>query len=249
LIGTLAVIGVVYGALCALAQDDIKKLVAYSSVSHLGVCMVGLFALNATGLAGGLLQMLNHGLSTGALFLVVGMLYERYHTRKMADYGGMGARLHLLACFMVFFCLTSVGLPGLNGFIGEILVLMGIYDSEWTLHQWPVLTFVTASGMVLGAWYLLTMLLRVFFGPTKEPAHHETVSDLNVRELSALVPIAVVCLAIGIYPQPILDSARHDIDVVANLVGRAKQRAAPRIAERHFGESLAQQASTKDFDP
>src|SRR5207245_9197598 len=124
LIGSLAVIGIVYGALCALAQDDIKKMVAYSSVSHLGFCMLGMFALNAAGLSGSLLQMINHGLSTGALFLLVGMLYERYHTRMMGDYGGLGARVHLLSCFMVFFCLTSIGLPGLNGFIGEVLVLV-----------------------------------------------------------------------------------------------------------------------------
>src|SRR4029077_18960777 len=128
LIGTLAVIGIIYGALCALAQDDIKKLVAYSSVSHLGFCMLGMFALNAAGLSGSLLQMINHGLSTGALFLLVGMLYERYHTRMMGDYGGLGDRLHLLSLFMVFFCLTSIGLPGLNGFVGEVLVLLGMYE-------------------------------------------------------------------------------------------------------------------------
>src|SRR5262249_27702885 len=113
LLGTLAVVGIIYGALCALTQDDIKKLVAYSSVSHLGFCILGLFALNAAGLSGGLLQMVNHGLSTGALFLLVGMLYERYHTRMIADYGGMGARLGLLSCFMVFFCLPPLGFaPG-----------------------------------------------------------------------------------------------------------------------------------------
>src|SRR5207247_885050 len=124
LIGSLAVIGIVCGAVCARAQDDIKKLVAYSSVSHLGFCMLGMFALNATGLSGGLLQMINHGLSTGALFLLVGMLYERYHTRKIGDYGGMGSRLGLLACVMIFICLTSIGLPGLNGFVGEALVFI-----------------------------------------------------------------------------------------------------------------------------
>src|SRR5262249_44445535 len=132
LVCTLAVIGIIYGALCALAQatpnGDVKKLVAYSSVSHLGFCLLGMFALNEAGLSGSLLQMVNHGLSTGALFLLVGMLYERYHTRKIGDYGGMAARLRLLAVFMVFIVLTSVGLPGLNGFVGEVLVLFGIYD-------------------------------------------------------------------------------------------------------------------------
>jgi NADH-quinone oxidoreductase subunit M len=223
-IGSLAVIGIVYGALCALAQDDIKKLVAYSSVSHLGFCMLGMFALNAAGLSGSLLQMVNHGLSTGALFLLVGMLYDRYHTRMLSDYGGIGARLHLLACFMVFFCLTSIGLPGLNGFVGEVLVLMGMYDLR------PGLVFVGATGIVLGAWYLLTMLMRVFFGPVKEPqvmlepAHQHPIRDLNLRELAALVPIAVFCVMIGVYPRPVLDAAQRDIRLVAHYVERAQER-------------------------
>src|SRR5262245_54491653 len=127
LVSTLAVVGILYGAFCALAQDDIKRLVAYSSVSHLGFCMLGMFALNETGLAGSVLTMINHGLSTGALFLLVGMLYERYHTRKIGDYGGIGARLGLLTFCMVFISLSSIGLPGLNGFVGEALVLMGAY--------------------------------------------------------------------------------------------------------------------------
>src|SRR5207245_8473335 len=121
LVTALAAAGVIYGSLCAYAQNDIKKLVAYSSVAHLGLCMVGMFSLNVPGLSGSLLQMINHGLSTGALFLLVGMLYDRYHTRLLHDYGGMGAKLRLLACFMVFICLTSLGLPGLNGFVGEAL--------------------------------------------------------------------------------------------------------------------------------
>jgi NADH-quinone oxidoreductase subunit M len=229
LIGALAVIGIVYGALCALAQDDIKKLVAYSSVSHLGFCMLGLFALNEAGLSGGLLQMINHGLSTGALFLLVGMLYERYHTRLLGDYGGMAARLKLLACAMVFFCLSSIGLPGLNGFVGEVLILMGIWDAEYAQGLAPVLAVVGATGIVLGAWYLLTMLQLVFFGPLKEPhAHPEGSSrgqarDLTGREWAALVPIAIWCLLLGILPQPFLRVARADLGVVAALVGRAQE--------------------------
>jgi NADH-quinone oxidoreductase subunit M len=224
LIGTMAVIGIVYGAFCALAQDDIKKLVAYSSVSHLGFCMLGMFSLNQAGLAGSLLQMINHGLSTGALFLLVGMLYERYHTRALADYGGMGARLPLLACFMVFFCLSSIGLPGLNGFVGEVLVLMGMFSYESAHGQWPALAVAGSTGIVLGAWYLLTMLRRVFFGPVKEPAHagHEPVADLDRRELAALLPVAVLCVALGVYPQPFLDTARPDLEVVAGLVRQAQ---------------------------
>src|SRR5947209_13526217 len=165
LIGTLAVVGIIYGALCAYAQDDIKKLVAYSSISHLGFCMLGMFALNITGLSGSLLQMINHGLSTGALFLLVGMLYDRYHTRLLDDYGGMGARLKLLACFTVFICLTSLGLPGLNGFVGEALVFRGMFSLQ------PTMAVLGTAGIVLGAWYLLRLLQRIFFGPVKEPSN------------------------------------------------------------------------------
>jgi NADH-quinone oxidoreductase subunit M len=231
LIGSLAVIGIIYGAFCALSQDDIKKLVAYSSVSHLGFCMLGMFALTTAGLTGSLLQMINHGLSTGALFLLVGMLYERYHTRKMADYGGIAARLKLLGFFMVFICLTSVGLPGLNGFVGEVLVLMGAFDLQMSQGQFPLLAAVAVAGIVLGAWYLLTMLRRVFFGPVKEPhlEGHGPVGDLNLRELAALLPIAAACVALGVYPQPVLDASRRDVEVVANIVrpGGQNQGAAP----------------------
>lgn len=229
LIGTLAVIGIVYGALCALAQTDIKRLVAYSSVSHLGFCMLGMFALNRAGISGSLLQMVNHGLSTGALFLLVGMLYERYHTRLMRDYGGMAARLGLLGCFMVFFCLTSVGLPGLNGFVGEMLILMGSFDFQISRQQWPVLAVVGSTGIVLGAWYLFTMLRQVFFGPVKEPAvvgpahAHEPIRDLGGRELAALVPIGLACILLGVYPQPFFDTVRQDIDVVVRAVDTARQ--------------------------
>src|SRR5205085_101553 len=152
----------IYGSFCALAQDDIKKLVAYSSVAHLGYCMLGMFALNEVGLTGSLLQMINHGLSTGALFLLVGMLYERYHTRKMIDYGGMAARVKLLAAFMVFITMSSIGLPGLNGFLGEVLVLLGMYDSRGTAVHAPLLASLGATGVVLGAWYMLTMVGKVF---------------------------------------------------------------------------------------
>jgi NADH-quinone oxidoreductase subunit M len=233
LIGTLAVIGIVYGALCALAQDDIKKLVAYSSVSHLGFCMLGMFALNATGLSGSLLQMINHGLSTGALFLIVGMLYERYHTRMLGDYGGLGSRLHVLTCFMVFFCLTSIGLPGLNGFVGEVLVLFGMYEVR------PWMVFVGATGIVLGAWYLLTMLMRVFFGPLKEPhpagEHGAPVADLNVRELAALIPIAALCVMLGVYPQPVLITAEKEIQLVAGFAAQAQERQVTSLAARRAG--------------
>jgi NADH-quinone oxidoreductase subunit M len=228
LLGSLAVVGILYGAFCALAQDDIKKMVAYSSVSHLGYCMLGLFALNEVGLTGGLLQMINHGLSTGALFLLVGMLYERYHTRRMGDYGGMAARLHLMGVFFVFITMTSIGLPGLNGFVGELLVLMGMYDLQTAKVYGPTLTGFSTLGVVLSAWYMLTMLRRVFFGEVKEPQHagHGAIADLNGRELSALVPIAGLCLLLGVYPKPFLDSVRPEIQVVGRIVETARYRAA-----------------------
>jgi NADH-quinone oxidoreductase subunit M len=226
-LGSLAVVGIIYGAFCAVGQDDIKKLVAYTSVSHLGLCMLGLFALNEVGLTGSLLQMINHGLSTGALFLLVGMLYERYHTRKMADYGGMGARLHLLAVFMVFITMSSIGLPGLNGFLGELLSLAGMYDFRGSQVQGTLLASLGATGVVLGAWYMLTMVRQVFFGPVKEPHHdgHGLIGDLNGRELAALLPIAGLCLALGVYPKPFFDTVRPEIQVVAGIVEAARQRA------------------------
>jgi NADH-quinone oxidoreductase subunit M len=239
LIGALAVVGIIYGSFCALAQDDIKKLVAYSSVAHLGYCMLGMFALNEVGLTGSLLVMINHGLSTGALFLLVGMLYERYHTRLLAHYGGMAARLKLLALFMVFISLSSIGLPGLNGFWGELAVLFGMYQSENGQVNGRLLATLASFGLVLGAWYMLSMLRRVFFGEVKEPTHegHGHVADLNGRELLALAPIAVLCVALGVYPKPFLDSVAPDLQTVSRLADGARQRAA--AASKPASESVA----------
>jgi NADH-quinone oxidoreductase subunit M len=209
LLGTLAVAGIIYGSLCALAQRDIKKLVAYSSVAHLGFCLLGMFALNAAGLSGGVLQMINHGLSTGALFLLVGMVYDRYHTRQLDDLGGLAARLPLLTCFMVFVAMSSIGLPGLNGFVGEVLSLAGMFRRN---HVYAVLG---ATGVVLGAWYMLSMLQQAFFGPLREPAHgSEPIRDITLREMFAVVPICALCLWIGVMPQPLLNLIRPDVDAV-----------------------------------
>jgi NADH-quinone oxidoreductase subunit M len=230
LIGSLAAIGVIYGALCAYAQTDIKKLVAYSSVSHMGFCVLGLFALNVAGLSGAVLQMINHGLSTGGLFLLVGMLYDRYHTRQMADYSGMAARLKLLSAFMVFICLTSVGMPGLNGFVGEMLILAGVYDLRGAPISGYGFAVVLAVGIVLGAWYLFTMLMRVFFGPLQEPdTHGHHVNDLDGRELATILPIMGLCILLGVWPQPVLDTIRGDVGVIAHIADQARQRAAQTI--------------------
>jgi NADH-quinone oxidoreductase subunit M len=209
LLGTLAVAGIIYGSLCALAQRDIKKLVAYSSVAHLGFCLLGMFALNAAGLSGGVLQMINHGLSTGALFLLVGMVYDRYHTRQLDDLGGLAARLPLLACFMVFVAMSSIGLPGLNGFVGEVLSLAGMF------RRYHIYAVLGTTGVVLGAWYMLSMLQQAFFGPLREPAHgSEPIRDITLREMFAVVPICALCLWIGLMPQPLLDLIRPDVDAV-----------------------------------
>jgi NADH-quinone oxidoreductase subunit M len=212
MMGALAVAGIIYGSLCALAQQDVKKLVAYSSVAHLGFCILGLFALNAAGIAGGVMQMINHGLSTGGLFLLVGMIYERYHTRQLADLHGLASRLPLLACAMMFISMASIGLPGLNGFIGEILSIGGMFERH------PLYAVLGAVGLVLGAWYLLSMLQTVFFGPFVDPPHGEpNVGDMNLREALALAPICALCLWIGVKPQPLLDTIKPDVDRIAAL--------------------------------
>ncbi len=215
LIGILSVIGIIYGSFCALAQNDIKKLVAYSSVAHLGFCMLGLFSLNNEGVSGGVLQMINHGLSTGALFCIVGMFYERYHTRQLSELGGLASRLPLLGVAMVFTSFASIGLPGLNGFVGEVLALMGMFKRD------PLLAVIGAAGVVLSAWYLLGVLQKAFFGPLQEPPHHghEPIADLNAREVLALAPLLAMCLWLGIFPQQVLDLIRPDVESLTVLYG------------------------------
>lgn len=214
-IGWLSVIGIIYGSLCALAQRDIKKLVAYSSVAHLGFCMLGMFALNVEGITGSVLQMINHGLSTGALFIIVGMIYERYHTRMMDDLSGLATRLPMIACSMVFISMASIGLPGLNGFIGEFLSLAGMFKSN------PLYAALATTGVVLGAWYLLTAVQRVFFGTLKEPHQHghsdDEITDMNPREFLALAPLVVLCLWIGVRPAGLIEIIEPDIKAVAGL--------------------------------
>ncbi|MFO0964539.1 MAG: NADH-quinone oxidoreductase subunit M [Gemmataceae bacterium] len=230
LITFIAALGIVYGALCAFAQDDMKRMIAYSSVSHLGLCMLGMFALNSAGIGGSLLQMINHGLSTGMLFLMIGMLYDRYHTRKIADYSGMSARLPLIGAFFVFTVLTSVGLPGLNGFVGEALCLFGVF--KWELDAggqhagFPILALMGCAGIILGAWYLFTLTRAILFGPVKEPHHdeHEPTRDLTGREVAIIVPLAVLCLILGVYPQPVLETATPDINRVVDIAERARER-------------------------
>ena len=219
-IATLSVVGIIYGALVALAQADIKKLVAYSSVSHLGFCMLGLFALNTVGISGSVLQMVNHGLSTGALFALVGMLYERYHTREIRSLEGLARKMPRLTFLFVVITLSSIGLPGLNGFVGEFLVLVGIFQVSKSYAA------AAAIGIILGAFYMLWLVQRIFFGPVREPLHDTGfVQDLNPREIAALAPIVAACLWIGVYPNFFLSRMEP-------AIARVASKYTPLMAER-----------------
>jgi NADH-quinone oxidoreductase subunit M len=195
----LAVIGIIYGAWVAMVQLDVKRLVAFSSVSHLGFVMMGMFAFTVLGVEGSILQMINHGLSTGALFLIVGMIYERRHTRLIADFGGISKVMPLFAVFFMVFTLSSIGLPGLNGFIGEFLILLGTFQVE--TYRWYAV--FAASGVIFAACYMLWMFQRVMFGEITNPKN-EGLNDLNVREFFVLAPILVFVVWIGVYPSTFL---------------------------------------------
>jgi NADH-quinone oxidoreductase subunit M len=194
---TLAVIGIIYGALVAMVQKDVKKLVAYSSVSHLGFVVLGLFAFNTIAVQGALIQMINHGLSTGALFLIVGMIYDRTHTRLIEDYGGIAKVVPVFAVMFMIATLASIGLPGLNGFVGEFLILNGTFMSE-ILPQNAFVVFA-ALGVILAAVYMLWMYQRVMFGPLKHEENKKLI-DLNAREIGLLVPLVIFMIWIGIRP-------------------------------------------------
>ena len=190
----LAVVGIIYGALVAMMQTDVKKLVAYSSVSHLGFVMLGIFALNMEGVTGGVLQMVNHGISTGALFLIVGFIYERRHTREITEFGGLAKQMPIFATIFMIITFSSIGLPGTNGFVGEFLVLLGAFESH--LRWFAV--FAT-SGVILAAVYMLWMFQRVMFGELKNPANQK-LKDLSGREIALMLPLLVFVFWIGVYP-------------------------------------------------
>jgi NADH-quinone oxidoreductase subunit M len=217
---TLSIIGIIYGALVALAQTDWKRLVAYSSVSHMAMVMLGMFALTPVGITGSIVQQINHGISTGALFLIVGVVYERRHTREISEYGGLSKVMPVFAAVFLIMTMSSIGLPALNGFIGEILILQGVYVvSKW----WAA---VAASGIVLGAAYMLWLYQRTMFGKIENPAN-AGLQDLSVRELVTFVPLIALAFWIGLYPAPFL---RRIETSVARVVVRVSPKYAPALA-------------------
>jgi NADH-quinone oxidoreductase subunit M len=228
LIATLAVIGIVYGALVAMVQKDVKKLVAYSSVSHLGFVMLGLFAYNLQGIEGGILQMINHGVSTGALFLIVGIIYERRHTRLISEFGGLSKVVPLFAfCFMVV-TLSSIGLPGTNGFVGEFLILLGAFRAHMGF------AVVAATGVILAAVYMLWMFQRVMYGKVTQEENLR-LSDMNGREIAYMLPLLLFIFWIGVYPQPFL--RRMDATVHA-FVARAEAKKQAALVQSPPGEKM-----------
>ena len=207
----LAVIGIIYGALVAMVQPDFKKLVAYSSVSHLGFVMLGIFALTVQSVQGALMIMINHGISTGALFLLVGIIYERRHSRLIDSYGGIARVVPMFAAALTFVSLSSIGLPGTNGFVGEFLVLIGSF------RTYPVLTIIATTGVIFAAAYLLWALQRILFNPLDKPENTH-IPDLNRRELALLVPMIVVIIWLGVYPAPVLRRMESSAQLLVDRV-------------------------------
>jgi len=252
-VGILCLIGIIYGALVAWVQQDIKKLVAYSSVSHLGFCVLGLAALNIEGISGSILYMINHGLSTGALFLVVGMIYDRYHTRDINELSGLAKKMPILAFFFILFTLSSIGLPGLNGFVSEFLTILGAFKSP---HLGIAFGSFAALGIILGAVYMLHMAAKVIWGPLKTPSSSpspgtplspspgtpgegrgegssggaETLPpDLNPREISILIPLALAVIILGILPNLILKSLDAPVKQMIQIA-EGDQPSQPQVA-------------------
>ncbi len=228
-IALLATIGIIYGAAVSYAQADVKKLVAYSSVSHLGFVMLGLFALNSQGVQGAILQMVNHGLSTGALFLLVGMIYEQTHTRELKVYGGLWKVTPVFGTIMLIVALSSMGLPGLNGFVGEFTILLGAFGSQAIGNAW--FAAISALGVIMAAVYILYMFQKMFLGPQGEiveevKSHGHGIRDLNWREIAIMVPILILIFWIGLYPKPFFD-------LMAPAVGQLVSRISDVVTAMH----------------
>lgn len=214
-ISGIAIIGIIYGALVAMAQEDVKKLVAYSSVSHLGFVVLGTFAFNLRGIEGGILQMINHGISTGALFLAVGILYERRHTRDISEYGGITKVMPKFAVVFMIVTLSSIGLPLTNGFIGEFLILLGVFESNVTY------AVLASTGVILGAVYMLWMFQRVMFGEVTNEKN-KNLPDLNKRELAYMLPLVALVFILGVYPNPVIKRLEPSVKNLVAIVNKAK---------------------------
>jgi NADH-quinone oxidoreductase subunit M len=231
----LGVVGIVYGAAVAIVQPDIKRLVAYSSVSHMGFIVLGIFALTTQGLQGSVFQMISHGLATGALFLLIGMIYDRMHTRKIAEFGGVAKVMPIYAGIFLFAAFASAGLPGLAGFIGEFTIFMGSYLS------FPVLAIIAGSGIILVAIYLLWAYERVFTGPVTNPKV-EALRDLNFREIAILIPLVLLIVGLGVYPKPVFERIQPSVDLILERITEQTDYQVPEfgstgeVVEPHYGE-------------
>src|SRR5512140_558223 len=227
-VAVLSIVGIIYGSMVAMVQKDMKKLVAYSSVAHLGFVMLGLFALNNAGIQGGILQSINHGLSTGGLFLLVGIVYERTHTRMIADYGGLSGVMPVYAMLFMVILLASIGLPLLNGFVGEFTILTGVFLADWRWAAWASL------GVILGAAYMLWLYQRVFFGELTNEKN-KGLEDVNLREILTIAPLIAACFWIGLYPKPFFEMTAKSAEKIVTAVSApnarlAAREAAPRLA-------------------
>jgi NADH-quinone oxidoreductase subunit M len=234
----LAVIGIIYGALVAMVQPDMKRLVAYSSVSHMGFVMLGLFSFNEIGMQGALYQMLNHGVSTGALFLLVGMIYDRRHTREIKEFGGLANVMPIYTTFFIVTTMSSIGLPFLNGFVGEFLTMLGMWNSNalaiTNSVNWNwIATMLAGTGVILAAVYLLWMVQRVFFGKVSNPKN-KNLKDLNWREIGLLVPLLILMVYMGVYPKPFLNRSKESIVAVQQ-----------RLENRPAGGTIAETKETQ----
>jgi NADH-quinone oxidoreductase subunit M len=227
LISILAIIGIIYGALVAMVQRDVKSLVAFSSVSHLGFVMLGMMTLNIQGMEGAVIQMINHGISTGALFLLVGMIYERRHTRLISEFGGLAKSMPVFSTFFMIVALSSIGLPLTNGFVGEFLILLGTFQTN---HVYAVLG---AGGVILAACYMLWMLQRVIFGKITQPIN-ENLHDLYRRERLVLIPLVILIFWIGVYPKPFFTRMEPAVKNIITLVNRAKSTEADTRQRQDF---------------
>jgi NADH-quinone oxidoreductase subunit M len=237
----LSVFGIIYGAMVALVQKDWKKLVAYSSVSHLGFCMLGIFALNYQGVAGGVLQMINHGISTGALFLIVGIIYERRHTRMISDFGGLSKVMPVFAAFFMIMTLSSIGMPLLNGFVGEFTILLGAFGLAE--KYWAILA---ATGIVLGAAYMLWLFQRTMFGKLDNP-ENQGLRDMNAREIATLLPLVLLAFWIGVYPKPFFAMLDEPVQRLVQQV--EKSYTYPRVASAGGTGEPAIGAALVDSEP